>query len=74
MRIAIDEELKKITETIDPACKFKGVSFPKNNGDGDNFRKKEEYPFLNLLSQEYGRITNEQNDLYNGFHLSLPEL
>jgi hypothetical protein len=74
IRKSIDEELEKTTSQIDPACKYKGVSFMKGSVNGENHRKREEYPYLNLVGQAYGKITNEQNDLYNGFHLSLPEL
>ena len=42
--------------------------------DNDCFRKREEYPYIDILSQEFGKITNEQTDLYNGFNLHLPEL
>jgi hypothetical protein len=74
IRKSIDDELEKTTTQIDSGCKYKGVAFMKSTISGESYRKREEYPYLNLLAQAYGKITNEQNDLYNGFHLSLPEL
>lgn len=73
VRKCIDDELEKLTTTIDPQVKYKGIVFQKN-AEYDSFKKREEYPFINLLAQTHSRLTDEQNELYNGFHLSVPEL
>lgn len=71
VRKCIDEELEKLTTTIDSQVKYKGIVFQKN-AEYDSFKKREEYPFINLLAQTHSRLSDEQNELYNGFHLSVP--
>ena len=57
-RNLMDTELEKTTKNIDASVKYKGVTFQKQTAENECFRKREEYPYLNILSQKYSRITN----------------
>jgi hypothetical protein len=69
-RKVMDEEVEKATKTIDGACKFKGITFQKITSENECFRKREEYPYLNLLTQTHSKISNEGTDLHMGFNLN----
>ena len=60
IRKVVDDEFEKVTTSIDPDVKYKGIVFQKMT-ENDSYRKREEYPYINLMAQEYSRLTNEQN-------------
>lgn len=70
----MDSELEKINKIIDSSVKYRGVTFQKITADNECFRKREEYPYLNILAQKYGRISNEENELHMGFHINIGSL
>jgi len=51
IRKSIDEELDKATKILDPTCKYSGVAFQKQPSEGESYRKREEYPYLNIIAQ-----------------------
>jgi hypothetical protein len=55
----MDVELEKTTATINRVVKYKGIAVQKTTNENECFRKREEYPYLNLISQQYSKITNE---------------
>lgn len=73
-RKVMDEEVEKTTRNIDSSAKFKGITFQKITPENECFRKREEYPYLNLITQTYSKIANEETDLHMGFNLNLSEL
>lgn len=50
LRKSVEDELERTTSLLDSTVKFRGIIFQKNP-QNDGFRKREEYPFINLLTQ-----------------------
>ena len=50
IRKGLDDEIRAMTAKINPDVSYKGIVFHKTT-ENDTFRKREEYPFLNLFAQ-----------------------
>jgi hypothetical protein len=70
----MDTELEKVSKSVDAAVRYRGVTFQKITVDNECFRKREEYPYLNLEAQKYAKIKNEDNELHMGFHMNIEAL
>lgn len=68
----MDDRIQMMTEKIGEKLKYKGVVFQKSP-EHETFRKREGYPYMNQLAQS-SNLTNEQQELYNGYYLSVPEM
>jgi hypothetical protein len=68
----MDAEVARLLKNYDASITFTGVTFHKMADSVPVFKKKEAFQHMNLNTELFSKVNNEQSDLYNGFNLSVP--